>query len=350
MESETLLAEGLIWDSIDEMSNVFPASVDVDWKDATRFMVNVGRSKNMALQKFTDENPYSTPDGKCEAFWLTMFAGQTKQRGSFGKTKDLKPLMRFEHWLPEVPKDWAPTEPRVTVTSIGRLEVADLSRRCGAAMIKYARSKLSSDTRLEIDMPGVEMFQNLLPKEWTQDDIELHKKYFNDLALLWQEQPYDLYHTPFKLPSTIPDPYWEVRARKDGLVDPKSKDYMTLDSFYAASPECSTQKLREHARKELLKTISATPASTLEPGMEKFVLGRRFFISKSGHFGLAPRAAQPGDVIVILFGMEIPLICRKNGDSGYRIVGESYVHGIMDGELIQMWRKGNIKPNTISIR
>jgi len=47
--------------------------------------------------------------------------------------------------------------------------------------------------------------------------------------------------------------------------------------------------------------------------------------------GLGPHNAERGDKICILNGGQFPIILRQEYDS-WLVVGESYVHGIMDGE------------------
>ncbi|KAI0865855.1 heterokaryon incompatibility protein-domain-containing protein [Xylaria cubensis] len=67
--------------------------------------------------------------------------------------------------------------------------------------------------------------------------------------------------------------------------------------------------------------------------------GRRFFKTAKGLFGLAPALAQKGDCVVVLFGGKVPFILRGFPDAeSYHLVGESYVHGIMDGEAIHQPR------------
>ena len=61
--------------------------------------------------------------------------------------------------------------------------------------------------------------------------------------------------------------------------------------------------------------------------------GRRFYRSHKGFMGLAPDIAQKGDKICLVLGCCTPLIIRGGGPN-YSLVGESYVHGIMDGELM----------------
>ncbi|KAI1264001.1 heterokaryon incompatibility protein-domain-containing protein [Xylariaceae sp. FL1019] len=69
---------------------------------------------------------------------------------------------------------------------------------------------------------------------------------------------------------------------------------------------------------------------------------RRAFVSDSGFIGLGPAEAQAGDHIVILQGGKAPMVVRES-TQGRKLVGECYVHGVMDGsafdetKAIDMW-------------
>jgi hypothetical protein len=60
---------------------------------------------------------------------------------------------------------------------------------------------------------------------------------------------------------------------------------------------------------------------------------RRLIITEKGYMGLGPRDVARGDVVAILIGCNVPVILRPTGDNWF-FVGEAYVCGIMDGELI----------------
>ena len=75
---------------------------------------------------------------------------------------------------------------------------------------------------------------------------------------------------------------------------------------------------------------------------------RRLFYSKKGYFGLGPAVMQPGDIVCVLFGTQVPFILRRK-DSCYQLVGQSYVHGIMHGEAINMLQDGELEKQTFSI-
>ena len=62
---------------------------------------------------------------------------------------------------------------------------------------------------------------------------------------------------------------------------------------------------------------------------------RSTFATRYGFVGLGPPNIQNGDSVVILFGADVPFILRQEGDH-YKLVGDCYVHGIMQGELINL--------------
>ena len=65
-----------------------------------------------------------------------------------------------------------------------------------------------------------------------------------------------------------------------------------------------------------------------------FQRDRRPFLSNSGHVGLAPARAEPGDCICIIFGSPVPFILRASTEGKFVLIGEAYVYGIMDGEWL----------------
>ena len=60
--------------------------------------------------------------------------------------------------------------------------------------------------------------------------------------------------------------------------------------------------------------------------------GRSFLTTKEGHIGIAPEAVVPGDRVCIILGCQSPLLLRAEATGGYEVVGECYIHGIMNGE------------------
>jgi hypothetical protein len=80
-------------------------------------------------------------------------------------------------------------------------------------------------------------------------------------------------------------------------------------------------------------------------GISQGLLRRKFAISRQeGYFMLVPDLAQPGDLICIFGGAQTPFLVRGVGEHAtgsrrydrYELVGECYVHGIMDGEAVSV--------------
>ena len=61
------------------------------------------------------------------------------------------------------------------------------------------------------------------------------------------------------------------------------------------------------------------------------VAGRCFYTTFEGYIGLAPEAAEPDDQVCVLLGCQSPLLLRPKEIGFHEVVGECYIHGLMDG-------------------
>jgi Heterokaryon incompatibility protein (HET) len=71
---------------------------------------------------------------------------------------------------------------------------------------------------------------------------------------------------------------------------------------------------------------------------------RRFFRTAKGYIGLGPRSLECKDKVAILFGGSVPFVLREADSSSqrYHLIGESYIHGIMDGAIMDQWTSGKL--------
>ncbi len=69
---------------------------------------------------------------------------------------------------------------------------------------------------------------------------------------------------------------------------------------------------------------------------------RRLFYTNRGLFGLGPLAIQPGDIAVILYGGYTPFVLRPRAGY-YQLLGECYLHDMMDGEALELCKRGSGK-------
>ena len=64
-----------------------------------------------------------------------------------------------------------------------------------------------------------------------------------------------------------------------------------------------------------------------------YLLGQVAFVTETGYIGLGHPETAVGDEVHLVQGSDTPFVLRKT-DGHYELIGETYVHGIMDGELV----------------
>ena len=75
---------------------------------------------------------------------------------------------------------------------------------------------------------------------------------------------------------------------------------------------------------------------------------KRLIGTHQGRVGLCVAAAREGDSIAIFSGCGTPMVLRKDGVI-WRIIGECYLHEVMDGEVAESVRNENAKVEEIDI-
>lgn len=60
--------------------------------------------------------------------------------------------------------------------------------------------------------------------------------------------------------------------------------------------------------------------------------GRRICVTKGRYMGITTYDTEKGDLLVMFEGFAMPFVLRSKGDD-FIIIGDCYIHGIMDGEL-----------------
>lgn len=66
--------------------------------------------------------------------------------------------------------------------------------------------------------------------------------------------------------------------------------------------------------------------------------GRKPCLTERGFLGHVPDATRPEDLVAILLGSTVPFVIRRHeqDECAFRLVGESYIHGIMKGEAYEV--------------
>jgi hypothetical protein len=65
---------------------------------------------------------------------------------------------------------------------------------------------------------------------------------------------------------------------------------------------------------------------------------RTFFRTKDGYVGISSRHTKEGDAVALFKGCKTPMIIRLANEAMWSIVGDSYIHGMMDGEEFEASR------------
>ena len=76
--------------------------------------------------------------------------------------------------------------------------------------------------------------------------------------------------------------------------------------------------------------------STIHRQFERMThAGRNFCITKAGRLGWASKRAMEDDIVALLYGSVVPILLRPRQDGKYECLGACYIHGIMDGEVVE---------------
>jgi hypothetical protein len=76
--------------------------------------------------------------------------------------------------------------------------------------------------------------------------------------------------------------------------------------------------------------------------------GRRLITTETGYVCLVPDSVQRGDTIAILLGCNFPVLLRP-WQNRFRVLGECYVHGLMDGDIFRLEKEERLSREKILI-
>jgi len=91
----------------------------------------------------------------------------------------------------------------------------------------------------------------------------------------------------------------------------------------------------------LLKVTNAVSSLGYKNRMKSVTACRRLATTESGYLGVVPSDAEIGDEIWVLQkGHVLYVLRRSEKQDGHVFVGECYVHGFMDGEVMDFVQRG----------
>ncbi|KAI3317242.1 heterokaryon incompatibility protein-domain-containing protein [Xylariaceae sp. AK1471] len=145
-------------------------------------------------------------------------------------------------------------------------------------------------------------------------------------------------------------PQWYKRACLHGLVDDKVSDNQgNIHPVTYSNRRISELTSRYFKRVESVVWNRRVFELKLDDNSEEEGLetedARRSLVDRDEQeppdsiYGLAPQGSKVSDIVCILFGCSVPVVLSRNSGENrslYKVVGEAYVHGMMDGEAMEV--------------
>ena len=136
--------------------------------------------------------------------------------------------------------------------------------------------------------------------------------------------------------------------RSDSAFFESYDAYRRLSEFASKPPKGTTgeepgSKVRNQPRIGFVHRFEPTEEAALrekawpyEVAMQEIQKGRRTCFTVSGRMCTATHDSEAGDRIVMVEGCTMPMVLRSNeeGKMEFTLMGDCYLHGVMDGELI----------------
>ena len=136
--------------------------------------------------------------------------------------------------------------------------------------------------------------------------------------------------------------FWRtIIANRTHLREPATTEHA---DYYTSYITLMHMKAGEAANEDTdLEALSKTiqESSLFQMALNVNLSGRQAFITHGGRAGLTSPETLEGDLVCIILGATTPFILRedivRDGEQCmYRLVGESYVHGLMDGKGLEL--------------
>ncbi|KAH8659320.1 heterokaryon incompatibility protein-domain-containing protein [Tricladium varicosporioides] len=155
----------------------------------------------------------------------------------------------------------------------------------------------------------------------------------------------DVLHSAVEHAGDDPNSHTLAKSRYQKFLDVQSKTKAIVDQLSALPNSIvhtwdSMQKLIELGNKDELPEEEDRDQENIMDSFRSSYICRRLFRTKNNMLGLTAESMKVGDEVWVIAGSIVPMTLRKSQKGGnYELVGEAYVHGIMDGEAV-VARKG----------
>ena len=96
------------------------------------------------------------------------------------------------------------------------------------------------------------------------------------------------------------------------------------------------------------KHVDGGEKAQYEDAMRSACTIRRCFITKKGRVGVGSSSLRKGDTVAVIFGAGTPHLLRQYKND-WLFVGDCYLDGVMEGQSIEAWRRGETEEKRFSI-
>jgi hypothetical protein len=109
------------------------------------------------------------------------------------------------------------------------------------------------------------------------------------------------------------------------------------------------ERMSQAATDSPIKLVPVKFREDVEAAMTNGLTFRRLLTTEGGYIGTGPYETEPGDVVAILLGYNVPILLRPAKSGLYTVIGEAYIHGIMYGEGLAELRKRDLVPEVFRL-
>lgn len=137
-----------------------------------------------------------------------------------------------------------------------------------------------------------------------------------------------------KLKPARRETFWRTIIADHSFVDPDHPVTPATDEFQALFEVwCDLKPIPDDFKPTLMSWERRLRyCSSFLRSVDMIMTTQCFFTTVCGRMGIGPYRLRPKDVVVILFGGNLPFILRPKGPD-YELIGTAYMHGVMKGEL-----------------
>jgi hypothetical protein len=227
---------------------------------------------------------------------------------------------RFPSWIP----DWTTQKP----TSLATISETGITFRASRPQQPMIKCSPDSDELL-VDGYTVDVIENISMSSNVEEGLAL---YFSEVDAMIDRAVLSPSQTSRE------DLKWKVPIAKALFPKVATSGGVDLQSSYRALRNSLSEKGKGKSVDKGVDFIDRNQGLSYLAALKDTVRGWRFVVTKKGYVGTVPNLAQAGDVIAIMKGGRVPFILQKsNTKSGtFRLVGECYVHGLMNGEGLSL--------------